>query len=156
MADARDETELTHATVCEGERSEAGLDSGTAESLDLVVRSDSKGVMLYVSESCRRFGYEPEELVGRTGVDFVHPDDFPRFAANTARLFTPTTPGERVNREFRYRRKDGSWAWLEGHPTILPSFDGRLGDVLNVFCDVTERREMSDALRAQVRDARSR
>jgi hypothetical protein len=39
---------------------------------------------------------------------------------------------------------------------ILPSFDGRLGDILSVFCDVTERREMSDALRAQARDARSR
>ena len=156
MPDDRDDPELTRAAVCEAERPGPAPESGSAESRDLVVRSDSKGVMLYVSDSCRRFGYEPAELVGRTGVDFVHPDDFPRFAANTARLFGPATPGERVNREFRYRRKDGSWAWLEGHPTILPSFDGRLGDVLNVFCDVTERREMSDALRAQVRDVRSR
>jgi PAS domain S-box-containing protein len=156
MADARDDSDLALAAVNESERSEPALDSGTDESRDLVVRANSKGVILYVSDSCRSLGYEPEELVGRTGVDFVHPDDFARFAANSARLFGPVTPDEKVNREFRYRRKDGSWAWLEGHPTILPSFDGRLGDVLNVFCDVTERREMGEALRAQARDARSR
>jgi len=121
---------------------------------DLVVRADARGVILYVSPSCRRFGYEPEELVGRFAAEFVHPEDLPRFAANTARLFSPAPSGEPVNREVRYRRKDGSWAWLEGHPAILPAPDGRLGDILNVFRDVTERREMAEILRAQARLAR--
>jgi PAS domain S-box-containing protein len=122
---------------------------------DLVVRANAQGDILYVSESCRRLGYEPEELIGRSAVDFVHPDDMARFAANGSRLFSSETPGEPVNREFRYRRKDGTWAWLEGHPTILPARDGRLGDILNVFCDVTERRMMGDILRAQARLART-
>lgn len=122
---------------------------------DLVVRANAQGDILYVSESCRRLGYEPEELIGRSAVDFVHPDDMTRFAANGARLFNRETTGEPVNREFRYRRKDGTWAWLEGHPTILPARDGRLGDILNVFCDVTERRMMGDILRAQARLARA-
>ncbi len=60
-----------------------------------------------------------------------------------------------MRREFRYRRKDGSWAWLEGHPMIMPSFEGRVGDIIGVFCDVTEGREMSDALQAQAHDALS-
>jgi PAS domain S-box-containing protein len=121
---------------------------------DLVVRADARGLILYVSSNCRRLGYEPEELVGRSGAEFVHPEDLPRFAANTTRLFSAAPPGKPVNREFRYRRKDGSWAWLEGHPTILPTPDGRLGDILNVFWDVTERREMAEILRAQARLAR--
>jgi PAS domain S-box-containing protein len=150
MSEVRDDAELIRA------RSAPALDSGSAESRDLVVRADSKGVILYISDTCRSLGYEPEELVGLSGADLVHPDDLANFAANSARLFSPAMPGEAVKREFRYRRKDGSWAWLEGHPTIMPSFDGRLGDILNVFCEVTERREMSESLRAQVRDARSR
>ncbi|WP_293366071.1 PAS domain S-box protein [Phenylobacterium sp.] len=131
----------------------APVASGGAD--DLVVRADSRGVILYVSESCRNLGYEPQELIGRLGADFVHPDDLTGFAANSARLFVPDVGDERVRREFRYLRKDGSWAWLEGHPTILPASDGRLGDVLNVFCDVTDRRAMRDHLRAQAHLARA-
>ncbi|WP_372785814.1 PAS domain-containing protein [Phenylobacterium sp.] len=123
---------------------------------DIVVRADARGFILYISDSCRAFGYEPAEIVGQHGAFLVHPDDLARFADNSARLFERVAPGQRVNREFRYRRKDGTWAWLEGHPTILPSFDGRLGDVLNVFCDVTARREMSEALKTQARLARTR
>ena len=114
---------------------------------DLVVRADPRGVILYVSESCRRFGYEPEELVGRSSYDFVHPADLARFTANSARLFDRDLAEQNLKREFRYRRADGSWAWLEGHPTILPARDGRLGDILNVFRDVTERRTLAEALR---------
>ncbi|HEX2816780.1 MAG TPA: PAS domain-containing protein [Phenylobacterium sp.] len=121
---------------------------------DLVVRADARGVILYVSETCRGLGYEPHELVGRSGAEFVHKADLPQFAANTSRLIGAGTVDEGVNREFRYRRKDGTWAWLQGHPTILPARDGRLGDILNVFCDVTERRTMREALREQVRQAR--
>jgi PAS domain S-box-containing protein len=121
---------------------------------DLVVRADARGVILYVSETCRLLGYEADELVGRSGAEFVHPADLARFAANTARLMVDAPGAAPVNREFRYRRKDGTWAWLEGHPTILPARDGRLGDILNVFCDVTERRAMREALRARARAAR--
>jgi PAS domain S-box-containing protein len=122
---------------------------------DLVVRADARGVILYVSDSCRRLGYEPDEVIGRHGVDFVHSEDLARFAANTQRLLGGETDDPGVNREFRYRRKDGTWAWLEGHPTILPTQDGRQGDFLNVFCDVTERRAMAEALREQILRARA-
>jgi len=150
MPDNLDDPETTRAAGGGSERSEP------AGSADLVVRADAAGVILYVSANFRSLGYEPDELVGRFGVDFVHPDDLASFAANRGRLFGREAPHGPVTREFRYRRKDGSWAWLEGHPMIVPSFDGRLGDVISVFCDVTERREMGDALRAQLRDARSR
>jgi PAS domain S-box-containing protein len=118
---------------------------------DLVVRADARGVILYVSETCRAFGYEPEELVGRVATDFVHPEDLAKLTANTASLFTADAAGRPVNREHRFRCKDGSWIWLEGRPTILPSADGRLGDVLNRFRDVSARRALGEALRAQVR-----
>jgi PAS domain S-box-containing protein len=122
---------------------------------DLVVRADARGVILYVSEACCSLGYEPDDLVGRSGAEFVHAADLAKFAANTARLFGGGMADEGVDREFRYRRKDGTWAWLEGHPTILPARDGRLGDILNVFRDVTERRAMRETLRAQARQARA-
>ena len=156
MLDDRDEPEPTRAAECGSERLEPVRACGPSGGADLVVRADAAGVILYVSANFRSLGYEPDELVGRFGADFVHRDDLVSFTINRGRLFGREAPHEPVTREFRYRRKDGSWAWLEGHPMIIPSFDGRLGDVIGVFCDVTERREMADALRAQVQEARSR
>jgi PAS domain S-box-containing protein len=156
MLDSPEDPEPTHAAGCGCEPSEPAGGSGAAGGADLVVRADAAGVILYVSSNFRSLGYEPEELVGRFGVEFVHPDDLASFMVIRGRLFGREAPGVPVTREFRYRRKDGSWAWLEGHPMIMPSFDGRAGDIIGVFCDVTERREMGEALGAQAQDARSR
>ena len=123
------------------------------EAGDLIVRADAQGVILYVSAGCRTLGYEPEDLIGRLATDLVHPDDRAKLAANTASLFSDHAPGRPVNREHRFLCKDGSWIWLEGHPTVLPSADGRQGDVLNRFRDVTRRRAMGEALRRKVRGA---
>jgi PAS domain S-box-containing protein len=120
------------------------------EASDLIVRADAQGLILYVSAGCRALGYEPEDLIGHLAADFVHPDDRAKLAANTASLFVADAAGRPVNREHRFRCKDGSWVWLEGRPTVLPSADGRLGDVLNRFRDVTARRAMGEALRKQV------
>lgn len=155
MPDRPADPEPTRAAGCGSERSQPVGGSGPAGGADLVVRADAAGVILYVSANFRTLGYEPDELVGRFGVEFVHPDDLASFTANRGRLFGREAPEQPVRREFRYRRKDGSWAWLEGHPMIMPSFEGRVGDIIGVFCDVTEGREMSDALQAQAHDALS-
>ena len=43
---------------------------------DLITSIDARGIRTYVSPSCRiLLGYEPDELIGRTAVDIVHPDD---------------------------------------------------------------------------------
>jgi len=123
---------------------------------ELVVRADAKGVILYVSSACRMFGYEPEDLMGRPGAEFVHPEDLAKLMANTTGLFVVGGPDAKADREHRFRCKDGSYRWLAGHPMVQASADGRLGDVVNMFRDVTERRAMREALRVQVRAAAGR
>lgn len=120
---------------------------------ELVVRADARGVILYISSACQMLGYQPEDVLGRIGAEFVHPEDRARFITNTMGLFAHGGPDARADREHRFRCKDGSYRWLEGHPMVQPSPDGRLGDVVNVFRDVTEHRAMREALRAQVRAA---
>jgi PAS domain S-box-containing protein len=120
---------------------------------DLVIRADRFGRITYASAAARRFGYEPEELVGRLSTDFVHPDDLPGLLANSAALFAAGPAPRHVNREHRFRHKDGSWVWLEGNPAMLASADGELMEILNIFRDVTERRAIRDALTEQTRRA---
>ena len=57
------------------------LDSGNLLSTvlknvpDVIYRLDPGGRIVFISDSVRRFGYEPERLVGRHILDLVHPDD---------------------------------------------------------------------------------
>jgi len=105
----------------------------TTDPEELIVRADARGHILFSSDSCRRLGYEPEDLTGQPGIAFVHPDDWAKFAANSASLYATTPTSTPADRRHRFRCADGSWRWLEGHPQVIKTHDGRLGDVVNVF-----------------------
>ncbi|WP_319523693.1 PAS domain S-box protein [Breoghania sp.] len=42
---------------------------------DIIFRLDTVGRFTFVSDAIRRYGLAPEELLGRSMLDFVHPDD---------------------------------------------------------------------------------
>jgi PAS domain S-box-containing protein len=114
------------------------------DSADLFVRTNVQGVITYASPACRRLGYEPEELIGRTGVDLVHPDDRARFLADSVKIFADGTIDRSADREIRCQTKGGGWLWLEGNPQPIRSRSGDIIGLLNVFRDVTERRRLRE------------
>jgi PAS domain S-box-containing protein len=117
---------------------------------DLVVLADPTGRIFYASPACRTLGYAQQELIGRLSADFVHPDDLAHFEADIAALFSGEPQETPPDREHRFRRADGGWAWLEGNPGLLPGPDGKPMGLINVFRDVTEKHalktRLSDAL----------
>jgi PAS domain S-box-containing protein len=113
-------------------------------SADTIIRADPKGILLYVSPACRAWGYEPEDLIGTSGAELVHADDLARFSANLAQVFAGGDIDRTIDREIRYRRKDGGWVWLEGNPQAIRDASGRVVELLNVFRDVSERRRLRD------------
>ncbi|MBV9511043.1 MAG: MASE1 domain-containing protein, partial [Caulobacteraceae bacterium] len=44
-------------------------------SSDIIVRVDLQDTLLYVSPSCRSMGYQPEELIGGSWLDLIHPEE---------------------------------------------------------------------------------
>lgn len=115
-------------------------------SLDLIVRCNPFGVFLYVSlASTRVLGFKPEELIGTSSRDLVHPEDLPKHLEFFAE--DRTIPEECVT-TFRYRRKDGSYIWIEATRKSIHSKKlGKVIEHVSVFRDVTERREKKEALR---------
>jgi PAS domain S-box-containing protein len=113
---------------------------------DLIILADTAGKIFYASPAARDLGYEPYELVGVMGEDLVHPEDVAKFQASTAELFSAGGVDPRTDREHRFRRKDGSWVWLEGRPSVLPGPDGQPAGILSVLRDVSDRRAGRDAL----------
>ncbi len=117
-------------------RNEARLQSLLNSIPDVVTVLDRAGKVKSQSPKVTRvLGYEPDELVGQSFFDFVHPDDLNEFT----RIFTETIKGVSSNRsaEFRHRTRDGAWRPLEA---MLGTFDPiGLPTVTITFHDTTHR-----------------
>jgi len=55
--------------------SERKLDSIVKTIPDIVYRLDQNGMINFISEGIRRYGYMPDELLGKSVMDLVHPQD---------------------------------------------------------------------------------
>jgi len=115
---------------------------------DVIIRVSREGEVTYCSAAVRRYGYEPEEILGAIRVDLIHPDDRESFLANSAALMRGEIDAE-VQRQHRFRTASGEWAWLEGNPQIVRDAAGEMMEAINVFRDVTRRLALEERAREQ-------
>ena len=110
-------------------------------STDMIATIDTGGTFESMSLASRTIlGYEPEELVGRSFVDLIYPED----RKLSAEAFTATGDGAPTKRfENRCRRKDGGVAWIEWNTQHLPEE----GILYCVARDITERKRAEAAQR---------
>lgn len=114
---------------------------------DWVWEVNATGVYTYASPKVRELlGYEPEEVIGRTPFDFMHPGDEQKrvraIFADAVLSRKPLKALENVN-----IGKDGRHVVVE--TSGVPILDGE-GNVLSyrgVDRDITERKKMEEALR---------
>lgn len=113
-------------------------------STDMIFIADAHGVLVDATPSVERvLGYPPSEVIGRSRLDFFHPED----VATAAQRFASRMeePGSSATVEYRVRDADGRWRWLECTTTNLLEDPDVAGMVLNAR-DVTERRELLSEL----------
>jgi PAS domain S-box-containing protein len=113
-------------------------------SSDAILLLDAAGTVLYASQSLHRvLGYEPEERIGRSVFELVHPDDVSR----VQQVFAATLqhPGEVYTAEVRARHRDGSWRHIDGLGVNRLDDPAVRAVVVNLR-DVTERRAAEAAL----------
>lgn len=92
-------------------KSEARLAALLDGSHDVVVVVDDHGTLWYANGSVRRaLGYEPDEMLGRSVADFVHPDDL---ALAVDRLTTLHDGAPTPITVVRLQAKNGSYRWWE-------------------------------------------
>jgi diguanylate cyclase (GGDEF)-like protein/PAS domain S-box-containing protein len=140
---ATDVTELTslRTEMLESERRFRMLFDYSPVSLAL---SDEQGNWTEVNAACGRLvGADPADLIGRSALDFTHPDD--REQRTRAEL-AQAEPGSVGEAEVRIGVPGGPtrWAWLSLTP--IPGPDGRTW-TLGVAQDITTRKTMEDDLR---------
>ncbi len=112
---------------------------------DLVTHVDAEGRMTYLSPACMRItGYHPDEVLGRTVVEFVHPDDQAMVVAAFTRGIRAGL--ESWSLEYRLRHRDGHDVWIEARPTRILDAAGRFAGVTDVLRDVTARKQVEREL----------
>jgi diguanylate cyclase (GGDEF)-like protein/PAS domain S-box-containing protein len=113
-------------------------------STDVITVADPTGRITYVSPAAERvMGYQPHELIGRDGMELVHPDDLAGAKAILATIMVDST-GE-CRAELRLRHADGSWHW---HEVTVRNLLGEpaVGGIVGNHRDVSERRAYQERL----------
>ena len=132
-----DVTEIKQAEE-ELRRSEERFRSLVQHGSDIITVVDAEGTIRYVSPAAKRvLGYELEEMVGKSALDFVHPDDREEAMGLLAEVSSEL--GVQPLVEFRVPHKDGSWRYLE-HTVNNLLDDASVGGIVVNQRDVTERR----------------
>ena len=95
---------------------------------ELASRHSPDGRYTYVSAGSRELtGYEPEELVGRSSLDFIHPDDLDDVRGAYAAMLKGN---DRVDVRYRFRRKDGAYIECE---TVARAIRNEAGEIVEMI-----------------------
>jgi PAS domain S-box-containing protein len=125
----------------------------TENSSDIIFILDEKGKIKYASHSVEKFlGFKPEELIGKNGLEIIHPDDRPRAVDDFRKAII--TNETSISNAFRVMHKDGSEHILEGLSKNLLDHPAITGFVLNIR-DVSIQRRKEAALRESEQKYRS-
>jgi hypothetical protein len=113
---------------------------------DFVVETTADGVTTWVSPSVTGvLGWQPEELVGRSGLDFAHPDDVATLQDPAARA----TAGLEGTGEIRLRCADGSYRWVSRKWSLINDDSGtlvaRVAGMRDVQAEVEARLALSES-----------
>ena len=131
-------------------RNEAWYRALVQHQSDIITVVGFDGVIRYISPNCERLiGFDAESLVGTSGIDNIHPDDIGVLMDGLGAQLADGLAARPF--EYRQRRRDGSWLWLEATGQALPAEFGVDAVIVNAR-DITERRRAD----AAARDAEAR
>lgn len=103
--------------------------------------------VVHANDACRRYGWEPAEIEGRSAFEWVHPDDIPRAIAAAKAVAAQSGFG---TSPFRFRVPDGSYVSLDVASVMLDDVDrGVGGDVPSTMIALSLRPNPFDRARTQ-------
>jgi len=109
----------------------------TEHSRDIILRVGRDRRIAFVSAAVRRFGYEPDALIGRAIEDLVHPDDQDLLRIGFDAVMAGTPIPSYGPFEHRIRTASGDWVWTEGSPCVVLGPGGEPEGLITQMRDIT-------------------
>jgi len=120
-------------------------------SSDLITILEPNGSVRSASPSTEKIvGYKPEELIGKNALEFIHPEDVSKVLNSFNCLIKNSDDVLSLN--FRFRRSDGSWCFLESTGRNLLDNTWMAG-IFFYSRDLTKCKQALEALRQQTEQA---
>jgi len=111
----------------------------------MLCRLTPDGLFLYVSPaSLRVLGYEPQELIGKSKSELIHPDD--HASVPLADALSSGQANLQLG-EYRLRRKDDRYIWAQTSALIVRDEQGQPREIIASVRDITERKHAQDNMR---------
>lgn len=111
---------------------------------DIVCTIDLQGIITYMGPQIIRYGFERDELNGRSFAEFIHPEDRHSLFESFRRALATQ---QESRDEFRVVTPWAGTVWFEDSSRISRDEDGTPNGMYVILRDVTERRAMEERLR---------
>jgi two-component system, cell cycle sensor histidine kinase and response regulator CckA len=112
---------------------------------DIVFSVTREGRFDYISPATRSLGFEPEEIIGNSFLEFVHVDDRERMSREFGESLAS---GRETPTELRLTSKDGRVFWMEESGKLKRDPAGTITGINGALRDITTRKASEEALRA--------
>jgi PAS domain S-box-containing protein len=107
-------------------------------SVDIINRQTPECICTYTSPSVTTLlGYTEQEVLGRSVLAMVHPEDLPRVLEDIAMI--QSTGQENVTATFRFRHKEGHYLLFESTTRVIRDDTGQIKEFLSISRDITGR-----------------
>ena len=123
------------------------------ENLEAIIAASPDGIRIIGLDGCVTFaspkilewlGLSEQDILGHTTLDWIAPEDRARAEQDMANVFQGIFTKQN---QYRLRRKDGTTLWGETNAAVLKDEQGKPSGMLTITRNVTERKQMEDALR---------
>ena len=110
---------------------------------DVIIESDNSGNIIYVSPQVTDlFGFKPEEVIGKSALQFIHPEDLQNARNKMEKAFNSEND---VSIEFRTLHKKGYYVPVSAKGSLFKENGKTI--LIGVIRDITERKNMEEELR---------
>jgi diguanylate cyclase (GGDEF)-like protein/PAS domain S-box-containing protein len=114
---------------------------------DITIADLAGQIIMFSDAAPEMFGYAPEEGVGMSIIDFIHPEDHARARANIVKLLQDNHAGPN---EYRAIRKDGSCFDIEVKNALIRDQQGNPYRMVLIARDITSRKQTEQQIQQLV------